>query len=96
MERRKAEFFGNVMMRFLRQSGLESPLNEYRLLSSWGEVAGEVAQRYTQDVYIRNQCLYVKLRSAVLRAELMMKRTQLVEALNRRVGAQVITDIVFA
>jgi predicted nucleic acid-binding Zn ribbon protein len=95
MERRKAEFLGDVVMRFLRQSGLESPLNEYRLMASWGEVAGAAAQRYTQNVYIRNQRLHVKLRSAVLRAELMMRRADLVEKLNGRVGAQVITDICF-
>jgi len=39
--------------------------------------------------------LYVHLSSSVLRQELMMGREMLVRNLNRKVGATVITDIVF-
>lgn len=96
MERRKEECISDVVMRFLRQSQLEAPLNEYRLIQSWGTVAGPVAQRYTQDLRIYNQKLFVRLRSAALRAELMMRRTELVSKLNALTGSQVITDIVFS
>lgn len=95
MERRKEECVTDVVMRFLRQSQLEAPLYEYRLIQSWGQVAGPVAERYTQDLRVYNQKLYVKLRSAALRAELIMRRTELVNKLNAQTGSQVITDIVF-
>ena len=93
VERRKSEDITSVIQRFLRQSGLESPLNEYRLMQAWTEVAGPAATRCTRQLYIRNQCLHVSLTSPVLRTELHMRRDQLVEALNHAVGAQVITDI---
>ncbi len=48
-----------------------------------------------QQLYIRNQILYVHLTSAALRQELMMGRDLLVRNLNRHVGAQVITNIIF-
>ncbi len=93
VERRKSEDITSVIQRFLRQSGLESPLNEYRLMQAWTDVAGPAAARCTRQLYIRNQCLHVSLTSPVLRTELHMSRDQLVEALNHAVGAQVITDI---
>ena len=46
-------------------------------------------------LYIKNQVLYVHLTSAALRQELMMGRELLVRNLNRHVGAQVITNIIF-
>ena len=46
-------------------------------------------------LYIRNQTLYVHLTSAALRQELMMGRELLVRTLNQRVGATVITNIIF-
>lgn len=95
MERKKEEKVGDVVLRFLRQSQLEAPLNEYRLIQAWGEVAGTVAQRYTQDLRIYNQRLFVHVLSAVVRSELLMRRTELVHKLNHCVGAQVITDIAF-
>jgi hypothetical protein len=55
---------------------------------------GPVVARYTRDLAIRNQTLYVKLSSPVLRQELHMQRRELVVRLNTYVGAQVICDIV--
>ena len=40
-------------------------------------------------------CQYVHLTSAALRQELMMGREKLVRALNQKVGATVITNIIF-
>ena len=67
-----------------------------RLIASWPEVAGEAICRYTTDVRIFNQTLYVKLSVPALRADLSMRRTELVKLLNARVGAQIITDIRFS
>jgi len=74
---------------------MESPLNEYRLIQSWNEVVGPAIARYTGDMYIKNQILYVHLTSSVLRQELMMGRELLVKNLNNKVGAQVIVNIIF-
>lgn len=95
MERRKSEKLTNVLLRFMRESGLETPLNQYRLVEAWPEVAGSVVASYTREVYIRNQTLYVRLSRPALRANLQMLREQLVRQLNARVQAFVITDIVF-
>lgn len=95
MERRKEEPIGRVLQRFLRLNQLETPLNEFRLIQAWNEVAGPVAERYTKDLRIYNQTLHVSLRSAVLRSELLMRRTELVRKLNEHVGSTVINDISF-
>ena len=83
MKRNNAEPIGKLIRAYLRQESLESTLNEHRLINSWAEV------------FIKNQVLYVHLTSAALRQELMMGRELLVRNLNARVGAQVITNIVF-
>ena len=95
MERRKSEELTDVLRRFMREAGLETPLNEYRILASWGKVAGEQVQKFTTETFIRNQTLYVRLSSPALKSNLMMRRKELAEALNHEVGAYVITDITF-
>lgn len=94
MKRNDAEQIGKLIQQFLRQESLESPLNEQRLLDAWPQVLGPAAA-YTSNLYIRNQTLYVHLTSAALRQELMMGREVLVRTLNQRVGAMVITNIIF-
>lgn len=95
MKRTNTEAVGDLIHQFLRQQGLEAPLNEYRLIQGWEHVMGPVIARYTKDLTIRNQTLYVQLTSPVLRQELHMQRRELATRLNTFVGAQVITDIVF-
>ena len=77
------------------RNGLESPLNEFRLVQAWKDVVGPVIAKYTSNLYIKNQVLYVHLTSSVLRQELMMGRDILVRNLNAKVGAQVIVNIIF-
>ena len=50
---------------------------------------------YTQDLYIRNQTLNVRLTSPALRADLSLMRLEIVKKLNAAVGSQVIADIRF-
>lgn len=95
MERRKSETLTDVLYRFMRESGLESPLNEFRVLGAWHEVAGEQVSKYTQETFIRNQTLYVRLSSPALKSDLTMRRKELVQQLNEEVGAYVLADIAF-
>lgn len=95
MKRNNTEQVGEVIRRLLRQEGLETPLNEYRLVDAWKDVVGETIARYTTNIYIKNQVLYVHLPSSVLRQELMMSRQLLVRNLNAQVGSQVIVNIIF-
>lgn len=95
MKRNNAEPIGKLIQQFLRQESLESPLNEQRLLDAWPQVLGPAIASYTKELYIRNQILYVHLTSAALRQELMMGRELLVRNLNQKVGATVITNIIF-
>ena len=95
MKRNKTEQVGDVIRRLLRQEGLEAPLNEYRLIEAWKEFVCEILERYTLQLYIKNQKLYVHFTSSVLRQELLMRRKELVHDLNKKVGSQVIVNIVF-
>jgi len=70
-------------------------LLQKRLVESWPEVAGELIARYTTEVNISNQTLYVKLSMPALRADLSMRRMEFVKKLNDHVGAQIIADIRF-
>ena len=95
MFKRREQSIDTLVMRHLRILGLETPLLQKRLIESWPVVAGEAIGRYTTNVRIKNQTLYVSLSVPALRADLSMRKQELVKKLNAYVGAQVITDIRF-
>lgn len=94
MKKTGTEKVGGLVMQFLRDNGLETPLYEHRLIQAWDSVVGAAVSKYTKDLRIYNQVLFVTVSSAALRNELMMRRTELVVRLNTLAGAQVITQIV--
>lgn len=94
MKKKDSEQVGGVILQYLREMGLEIPLNEHRLIQAWDKVLGPAVSKYTRELRIYNQVLFVTVTSAALRNELMMRRTELVARLNAEAGAQVITQIV--
>ena len=95
MFKRKEQLLHDLILRNLRAQGLETPLLQKRVMEAWPTVAGEAIARYTTDVSIRNQTLFVKIRVPALRADLSMRRQEFVQKLNEYVGNQVIADIRF-
>lgn len=95
MKRGSLKGIAELVRETCREEGLETPLNEFRLIKAWSQVLGSGVQAYTKDLYIKNQILYVTLTSAVLRQELMMNRRSLIKSLNDHVKAQAITNIIF-
>ena len=79
MFRRKVQTLTDVLGKALRDGGLESPLLQKRIVDAWDVVVGPTVSRYTQQKYIRNQTLCVKIINPALRQDLSMMRTQLVK-----------------
>ena len=73
---------------------IDGKLKEARIIASWPELLGPLA-RPTDKLYIKNKVLFVNLSSSVIRSELSMMRSALVQRLNEKAGEEVITDIVF-
>ena len=95
MFRKEVKSVGELILKNLREQGLETPLQQKRLVAAWPEVMGEMIAGYTQDLFIKNQTLFVHLTNPALRADLSMMRLEIVKKLNDAVGSQVIADIRF-
>jgi predicted nucleic acid-binding Zn ribbon protein len=95
MFRQKVESLRDILLRNLREQGLETPLLQKRLVEAWPQVVGPVIARYTLNTYIYNQTLFVRLSNPALRSDLSMMRTELVKKLNDVAGQQIIVDIRF-
>lgn len=93
MFRRKVKTVAEVLQQIIRDEGLETPLQQKRLIDAWDKVTGDVVARHTEDKFIRNQTLHVKITNPSLRQDLSMMRSQLVKRLNSAVGAFVINDV---
>lgn len=69
--------------------------DETSLLNAWPDIMGKAVANRTSQLYIRDKKLYIKLDSSVLRNELIMVRSQILEKMNDRAGSQVLEDVIF-
>ncbi len=86
---------GDAIRAYLKAMGLDRKLKEWQLIHSWEEVLGKTVAASTTDLKIYKQVLFVNLNSSIVRHQLQMMKTSLIDALNRRVGEEVIVNIVF-
>ena len=93
MFRREVKSVADVLQQLLREEGLETPLQQKRLIDSWETVTGRIVARYTTEKFIQNHTLYEKIVNPALRQDLAMMRQQLVKRLNEQVGSFIISDI---
>lgn len=95
MERRKTIHISEIIQEILNKSNLKGRLDETTISQKWEEVVGRPMAQYTKNVYVSKGILYVNVTSSVVRNELMMSRTTLIEQLNAITGNKTITDIIF-
>ncbi len=93
MFKREVKSLDELLNRFLREEGLETPLLQQRVVNAWEQVAGPMVARYTTEKFVKNQMLFVKITNPALRQDLSMMRAQLVKRLNAAVGSSVVTDV---
>jgi predicted nucleic acid-binding Zn ribbon protein len=95
MFKRRPASLADVVRLYLRESGMETPLLQKRLIEAWDKVTGPIVAQYTGEKKIRNQTLFVQINNPALKADLMMMQSQLVKRLNNEVGAFIIAEIRF-
>ena len=95
MFKRDVRQLDNLLAQYLRATGLQTPLLQKRLIEAWPEVMDDMVVKYTGRIYVSNQTLNVEINNSALRAELLMRRNDIVERLNGYVGAHVVTDVIF-
>ena len=94
MRRTNTEPLKDVIQRFLEIYGADRKIKEIEIQRSWGKVTGVVIENQTEFVKVDKSKLYVKLKSSVLKHELLMMRSQIINRLNDEAGKNIISEII--
>lgn len=95
MKRTEPQPVGEIIREGFRRAGMTSMVAQQRACYLWPEIVGPGINRYTFKRYVDNGVLHVYMTSSVLKNELSFNRSALVEQINRAVGEQAITSIIF-
>ena len=93
---RKEQSLGAAIKEWLKESGMESKMDETKILEEWDQIVGPIISKHTTSKRIDKSVLYIRLDSASLRYELGYARDKLKTQLNNIAGKELIKNIVFA
>ena len=96
MSKRQGEntSLGDVLKDFIASNRLQSGLDKVSVKDAWHSVMGEAIAKYTTDVKLERDTLYVSLTSSVLREELSYGKEKIINLLNEALGKALITKLV--
>ena len=73
---------------------LKRKFDETSLVVAWPEIMGKAIGNRTKEIFIRDRKLFVRVESSVIKNELLMMRTNIIEKMNEHAGGNVIDGIV--
>lgn len=86
---------GEAIKDLVRRLGIETKIAEYDVVTGWGDVVGEQIARVTVPQRIEKGVLIVHVTNAPWRAELTLRRREILERVNERAGKRMLSDIRF-
>ncbi|QNJ98392.1 DUF721 domain-containing protein [Constantimarinum furrinae] len=96
MAKRQGEHskLGDVLKDFIRSNRLEKGLDKVSVKDAWHSVLGDAISKYTTDVKLDRDTLYVQLSSSVLREELSYGREKIIRLLNAELEKDLIKKLI--
>lgn len=74
---------------------LKGKFDETSVVALWPELMGTAIANRTTQIYVSQKKLFIRIESSVIKNELLMVRSGIIQKINERAGSEVITDIVF-
>lgn len=76
----------SVIDRLLDAYKLRAKLDEVEVVRCWNTLMGPPIVKYTEKIFVRNKCLYIKITSAPLKQELFYAREKILLRMNEALG----------
>lgn len=74
---------------------LRRRFNETSLIAAWPEMMGTAVANRTKELFIRDRKLFIRIESSVIKNEMVMIRSQILDKMNERAGSKVLDEIIF-
>ena len=91
---RENNTISEVLKGFIDANRLQKGLDKVSIQEAWHTVMGNAISKYTTNLSLERDVLYVQLSSSVLREELSYGKTKIISMINEKMGKEVITKLV--
>lgn len=95
MKKKNEVTISEAIRYFIREHGMEDRVLRSMVIDAWHDQMGEFMKSYTDDLFVKNQVLFVKLNSPALKAELNYGKTKILNHINQYIGEEYLKEVRF-
>ncbi len=86
------------------KQAIEQMLNVYKIkrrfdetaiIAAWPDIVGKPVANRTSEIFINNKKLFLRIESSVVKNELMIIRSQIMDKINSEAGDTLVEEIIF-
>lgn len=85
---------GDALQKFLDESRIRGSIQALQIGDVWGDIMGKTIARYTEEIKIINDTLFITTHVAPLKQELIFQKEKIKLRVNEALGKNVIKDII--
>jgi hypothetical protein len=85
---------GDAIDKFLEQSRIRGSIQALQIGDVWEDIMGKTIARYTEEIKIINDTLFITTHVAPLKQELIFQKEKIKLRVNEALGKKVIKEIV--
>jgi hypothetical protein len=85
---------GDAIEKFLEQSRIRSSIQALQIGDVWEDIMGKTIARYTEEIKIINDTLFITTHVAPLKQELIFQKEKIKLRVNEALGKKIIKEIV--
>lgn len=74
---------------------IKQRFDETAVIAAWPQLVGKPVANRTKELFIHNKKLYLKIESSVVKNELMLMRSQIIEKINEEAKWTLLEEIIF-
>ncbi|WP_299437373.1 DUF721 domain-containing protein [uncultured Aquimarina sp.] len=84
----------NVLKDFVSENKLQKGLDKVEVRDIWEQIMGPAINKYTRNIKLDRETLFIELTSSVLREELSYGKEKIISNLNEALGRELIKKLV--
>ncbi|UEG52786.1 DUF721 domain-containing protein [Mucilaginibacter daejeonensis] len=69
--------------------------DETAIITAWPGIVGKPVANRTSEIFVNNKRLFLRIESSVVKNELLMMRSQIIEKINTQAGDVLVEEIIF-
>jgi len=96
MARRNNEHISinDALKDFIKENKLQGGIDKIEVRDAWKNLMGNGVNKYTADIQLKRETLYINLTSSVLREELSYGKEKIIKMINEELGKELVKSLV--